>query len=64
MSVDRGSDQLVTASRESTREQRVKASRVVLRKARSLEDLRLLLDALGLNNKNTTEPSSTPNGVS
>lgn len=49
MNVERGSDQLVTADRESTREQRVAASRVVLRKARDADDLRLLLDALGLN---------------
>lgn len=34
---------------ENTREERVKASRFVLSKARSREDLHELLDALGLN---------------
>jgi hypothetical protein len=53
----RGSDRLVTAARESTREQRVAASRLVLRKARNRDDLRLLLDALGLNDQ-TTEGES------
>lgn len=51
MNRERGSDRLVTAARESTPEQRVAASRLVLRKAQSLDDLRLLLDALGLNGK-------------
>jgi hypothetical protein len=49
VNVERGSDQLVTANRESTREQRVAASRLVLAKARDANDLRLLLDVLGLN---------------
>jgi hypothetical protein len=47
----RGSDHYITTGRENTREERVAASRVVLRAARNREDLRLLLDALGLNNK-------------
>jgi hypothetical protein len=46
---ERGSDRLITTDRETTRKQRVKASRVVLRYARDRDDLRLLLDALGLN---------------
>lgn len=54
MNVDRGSDQLVTAARENTREQRVAASRVVLAKARNRDDLRMLLDALGLNERPRT----------
>lgn len=45
----RGSDQLVTAARTNTREERAAASRLVLRRARGYEDLRQLLDALGLN---------------
>lgn len=49
MNVERGSDHLVTAGRENTREERVAASRAVLKQARSRDDLRLLLDALGLN---------------
>ncbi|MFH9072731.1 hypothetical protein [Streptomyces alboflavus] len=35
---------------EATREQRVAASRFVLRHARSLADLRALCNAIGLNN--------------
>lgn len=38
----------ITTGREPTRSERRDASRVVLRHARSREDLRLLLDALGL----------------
>lgn len=49
MNVERGSDHQLTRARDTTREQRVAASRVVLRKARNPKDLRLLLDALGLN---------------
>ncbi|MFF9129156.1 hypothetical protein [Streptomyces sp. NPDC014806] len=49
MNVERGSDHLVTSQRENTRAERRDASRYVLRKARDREDLRLLLDALGLN---------------
>lgn len=48
---ERGSDQLATAARHNTPAERVAASRVVLRKAHNLDDLRLLLDALGLNEK-------------
>ena len=51
MNRERGSDRLVTAARDNTPEQRVAASRLVLKKARSRDDLRLLLDALGLNEK-------------
>ncbi|MFJ8049274.1 hypothetical protein [Streptomyces luteogriseus] len=49
MNRERGSDRLITAARENTREERIAASRLVLRKARGREDLRQLLDALGLN---------------
>ena len=49
MNVERGSDHQLTRARDTTREQRVAASRVVLAKARNPKDLRLLLDALGLN---------------
>ncbi|MHB9862146.1 hypothetical protein [Streptomyces sp. YIM S03343] len=52
---DRGSDQFVTADRGTTRAQRAAASRLVLRHARNLADLRLLLDALGLNT--TSQPT-------
>ncbi|WP_309049273.1 hypothetical protein [Streptomyces sp.] len=45
----RGSDALTTAARQTTAAERVAASRLVLRKARNHDDLRLLLDALGLN---------------
>ncbi|MFC9949231.1 hypothetical protein ACFVIN_01460 [Streptomyces prasinus] len=48
--VSRGSGHLVTSARENTREERVAASRVVLAKARNRDDLRQLLDALGLIN--------------
>ena len=44
----RGSDRLATAARTNTPEERVAASRLVLRKARDRDDLRLLLDVLGL----------------
>lgn len=46
----------IPAVHTPTPEQRRAASRVVLRHARSREDLRLLLDALGLN---TTTASTT-----
>ncbi|MGX1515042.1 hypothetical protein [Streptomyces collinus] len=45
---ERGSDRLVTAARENSPEERGAASRLVLRKARDRDDLRLLLEALGL----------------
>jgi hypothetical protein len=48
---ERGSDRLITAARENTREERIAASRLVLRKARDRDDLRQLLDVLGLNEK-------------
>ncbi|MFH9977909.1 hypothetical protein ACH4ND_01350 [Streptomyces sp. NPDC017179] len=51
MNVERGSDHLITAHNDTTREERAAASRAVLKQARNREDLRLLLDALGLNNK-------------
>lgn len=51
----RGSDYIVTAARQNTREERTAASRLVLRRARDHEDLRQLLDALGL----TETPRST-----
>jgi hypothetical protein len=46
---ERGSDRLVTSARENTREERIAASRLVLRKARDRDDLHQLLDVLGLN---------------
>jgi len=49
VNIARGSGDLITRDRENTRAERVAASRVVLRHAKSREDLRLLLDALGLN---------------
>ncbi|MBU8549758.1 hypothetical protein IMX12_13160 [Streptomyces sp. Babs14] len=52
---ERGSDQLATTAREITPEERVAASRLVLRKARDRQDLRLLLDALGLNQQPNKE---------
>ncbi|MFH9816179.1 hypothetical protein [Streptomyces sp. NPDC017230] len=51
MNRSRGSGHLVTAARESTPEERVAASRLVLREARGRDDLRLLLEALGLSEK-------------
>ncbi|MFI1287423.1 hypothetical protein ACH4VM_02745 [Streptomyces sp. NPDC020792] len=51
MNVERGSDHLHTANADTTREQRATASRAVLKAARDRDDLRLLLDALGLNEK-------------
>ncbi|MYU24513.1 hypothetical protein [Streptomyces sp. SID8352] len=48
MNRERGSDRIVTAVRETTPEERVAASRLVLREARDREDLRFLLDVLGL----------------
>jgi hypothetical protein len=56
VNVSRGSDQLVTAARQNTREERIAASRLVLRRARDRDDLRQLLDALGLNE---SPPSTT-----
>jgi hypothetical protein len=52
---ERGSDRLITTSRESTPAERAAASRLVLRHARSRDDLRLLLDALGLNTKTSKD---------
>lgn len=46
---ERGSDRLVTAARQNSPEERVAASRLVLRKARDRDDLRFLLEVLGLN---------------
>jgi hypothetical protein len=51
----RGSDQLTTAARQTSPAQRAAASRVVLRYARNRDDLRLLLDVLGLNAKPSKE---------
>lgn len=48
---ERGGPRLVTAAREITPAERAAASRLVLRQARDRNDLRLLLDALGLNEK-------------
>ncbi|WP_193783223.1 hypothetical protein [Streptomyces sp. E5N91] len=45
---ERGSDRLAIAARKNTPEERVAASRLVLRKARDRDDLRLLLEVLGL----------------
>ena len=52
---NRGNDRLVTAARETTPAQRATASRLVLKHARSRDDLRLLLDALGLNTKTSKD---------
>ena len=49
MNRERGSDNLVTAARTNTQQERVAASRVVLNAARNRDDLHLLLEALGLN---------------
>lgn len=49
MNLSRGSDRLITAARQNTPEERRAASRAVLKAARDRDDLRLLLDALGLN---------------
>ncbi|MGW2260085.1 hypothetical protein ACWCXE_20045 [Streptomyces sp. NPDC001780] len=49
----RSLDRLITTGRETTAAERVAASRLVLRRARSREDLRDLLDALGLTVKDT-----------
>jgi hypothetical protein len=54
---NRGSDRFTTAGADITPAQRVAASRFVLRKARSREDLRLLLDALGLNTTTSKDNS-------
>lgn len=47
----RGSDRLTTAARVITPAECAAASRLVLRHARSRDDLRLLLDALGLDTR-------------
>ncbi|MFB6619436.1 hypothetical protein ACFC5H_09075 [Streptomyces rochei] len=57
MNVERGSDHLHTAKADTTREERAAASRAVLKAARDRGDLRLLLDALGLNNQTSKEAS-------
>lgn len=62
MNISRGSDHLTTLNRANTREERVKASRVVLRHAKSRADLRLLLDALGLNHQ-TSKESDDPHAA-
>jgi hypothetical protein len=49
--------ELTNTTVEVIREQRVKASRVVLAKARNRDDLRLLLDALGLNDRTSKDNS-------
>jgi hypothetical protein len=46
--------ELTNTTVEVIREQRVKASRVVLAKARNRDDLHLLLEALGLNERPRT----------
>ncbi|MGP4084143.1 hypothetical protein [Streptomyces sp. KR55] len=55
---NRGSDQFATAARETTPAQRAAASRLVLRHARNREDLRYLLDVLGLNTQTSKDSSS------
>ncbi|ELP62830.1 hypothetical protein PV735_11195 [Streptomyces turgidiscabies] len=44
----RGSDRLATASRETTPAERAAAARLVLKRGTSRDDLRDLLDMLGL----------------
>lgn len=53
----RGSDRLVTAARQNSPAERAAASRLVLRHARDRQDLRLLLDALGLNTQTSKDNS-------
>jgi len=53
----RGKGLLVTAARENTPEERAAASRAVLRRARDRDDLRQLLDALGLNTQTSKDNS-------
>lgn len=40
---------MITTGRQATPQERVAASRLILRHARNRDDLRLLLEALGLN---------------
>jgi hypothetical protein len=54
----RGSDRFITAARETTPAERAAASRLVLKHARSRNDLRLLLDALGLNSQISKEDAA------
>jgi hypothetical protein len=49
MAIDHDTHEARLGSSQNSREERVAASRFVLRKARSREDLHELLDALGLN---------------
>ncbi|MFD7990767.1 hypothetical protein [Streptomyces mexicanus] len=63
MNIARGSGDLITRDRENTRAERVAASRVVLRHAKSREDLRLLLDALGLNSQTSKETNEHPHAA-
>lgn len=51
---NRGSDRLTTAARETTPAERAAASRLVLKNARGQDDLRFLLQALGLNSQTGT----------
>ena len=53
----RGSGHHTTTHRELTPEERTAATRMVRRQARDRNDLRNLLDALGLNNQTTKDPS-------
>lgn len=55
MNRERGSDRLATAARETTREERTAASRLVRRAAHDPDDLRLLLEALGLDQQPSKE---------
>ncbi|MFB7597214.1 hypothetical protein [Streptomyces sp. NPDC056160] len=60
MNFSRGSDHLLPTDREVTREQRVLASRAVLRHALSREDLHDLCEALGLNAPSRAPDSDPP----
>ncbi|MFE2712307.1 hypothetical protein ACFXKI_10020 [Streptomyces mirabilis] len=53
MAIDHDAAEARLGLAENPRQERVLASRFVLRYARSLADLRQLLDALGLNTKTT-----------
>jgi hypothetical protein len=55
MAIDHDSSEGRLASSQNSREERVLASRFVLRRARSREDLHELLDALGLNTPSREE---------
>lgn len=57
MAIDHDAREAQITATQNTREERVKASRFVLRNARSREDLHELLDALGLNT--TTREEAT-----